>query len=99
MKSNKPTIWILAGLLCLALWPARGVAQAGPWQGYMAQGTEAYRQRDFAQAENRFAAALKLAEGFGTEDPRLAKTLNNLAAVISCSASRFDIRRSFVPKR
>ena len=29
------TKWLLAGLVCLALWPAHAPAQGDPWQSYM----------------------------------------------------------------
>ena len=31
----RKTKWLLAGLLCLALWPAHARDQDGLWQGYM----------------------------------------------------------------
>ena len=45
----------------------------------MEDGTKAYQQRRYADAEKSFQSALKEAEGFGQEDLRLALTLNNLA--------------------
>ncbi len=59
------TRWLLAGLVCLALWPAHASAQGDPWQSYMDAGVEAYLQGDYTEAEKQFAAALKEAEGFG----------------------------------
>ena len=70
--------WLLAGLLALAL-SSHGFAQGDQWESHMAAGEAAYRQGDYAEAESRFDAALKEAEAFGPEDPRLAMSLNNLA--------------------
>ena len=78
MTTNK-TRWLLVGLMCLALWSAHASAQGGPWETYMAAGAKAYQQGNYPEAEKQFGAALKEAEGFGPQDPRLAKNLNNLA--------------------
>ncbi len=75
------TRWLLAGLACLALWPAPGLAQGGSWESYIAAGQEAYQRADYAEADKQFMAALKQAEGFGPQDPRLATSLNGLAAL------------------
>jgi tetratricopeptide (TPR) repeat protein len=75
------TRWLLAGLGCLALWPAPGLAQDSWWESYIAAGQEAYQRADYAEADNQFMAALKQAEGFGPQDPRLATSLNGLAAL------------------
>ncbi len=73
------TKWLLVGLVCLALWPAYTSAQGGLWETYRAAGDKAYQQGDYPEAEKQWAAAVKEAEGFGPQDPRLATTLNNLA--------------------
>ncbi len=73
------TKWLLAGLVCLALWPAHAPAQGGLWETYMAAATKAYQQGNYPEAEDQLGAALKEAEGFGPQDPRLATSLNNLA--------------------
>ncbi len=38
------TRWLLAGLVCLALWPAHAPAQGGLWGTYMDAGVEAYQR-------------------------------------------------------
>ncbi len=73
------TRWLLVGLVCLALWPAHASAQGGQWNTLNAAGIEAYQRSDYAEAEKQLGAALKEAEGFGPQDSRLAKSLNNLA--------------------
>ena len=73
------TRWLLAGLVCLALWPAHAPAQGGLWETYMDAATKAYQQGNYPEAEKQLGAALKEAEGFGPQDPRLPTSLNNLA--------------------
>ncbi len=68
-------------LVRLALWPAYPSAQGDLWETYMAAATKAYQQGNYPEAEKQWAAALKEAEGFGPQDPRLATSLNNLAQV------------------
>ena len=76
------TRWLLVGLLCLGLWPmVAASAQETRWDSIMADAVKAYQQADYAQAEELFRAALKEAEKFGEQDPRLATSLNNLAAL------------------
>ena len=72
-------IGCLAGVLALALWPGAAVAQSAAWETTMAAGMSAHQQGHYAEAEEKFSAALKEAEAFGPEDPRLAASLNNLA--------------------
>src|SRR3990172_9491193 len=74
-------IGCLAGVLVLALWPGAAVAQSGAWETTMADGMSAHQRGHYAEAEEKFSAALKEAEAFGPEDPRLAASLNNLASV------------------
>ncbi len=73
------SVRILAGLLCLLLWPAHAVAQEADWERHMRASLAAYQQGHYAEAVNQTKAALSLAEAFGPDDPRLATTLNNLA--------------------
>ncbi len=76
------TRWVVVGLVCLAA-VAVGYAflQGSPWETHMAAGDKAYQQGNYPEAEKQLVAALKEAEGFGPQDPRLATTLNNLAAL------------------
>ena len=74
-------IGCLAGVLALALWPGAAVAQTGAWETTMAAGMSAHQGGHYAEAEEKFSAALKEAEAFGPEDPRLAASLNNLASL------------------
>ncbi|MEE8199617.1 MAG: tetratricopeptide repeat protein, partial [Candidatus Acidoferrales bacterium] len=74
------TRWLLVGLLCLALWTTAH-AQQTQWEKLIGGGMEAYERGRYAEAEKLWLAALKEAETFGGEDPRLATSLNNLAAI------------------
>ncbi len=76
------TRWVVVGLVCLAA-AAVGYAflQGGPWETHMAAGAKAYQQGNYPEAEKQFTAAVKEAEHFGPEDPRLATTLNYLGLV------------------
>ncbi len=56
-------------------------AQETRWDSIMAGAAKAYQQADYAEAEKLFLGALKEAEKFGEQDPRLATSLNNLAAL------------------
>ncbi len=73
--------WLLVGLACLAFWPAHAPAQYGQWNKLNAAGIEAHQRGDYAEAEKQWSAALKEAEGFGPQSPRLATSLSNLAAL------------------
>src|SRR5215470_12966373 len=67
--------WCLGVVLCLMLWPAPALAG---WDSMNLVGVAAYERDDYAKAEKFFGAALELAKQFGADDPRLAKSLNNL---------------------
>ncbi len=42
------------------------------WESYMAAGVKAYQPSNYPEAEKQLEAAVKEAEGFGPQDPRLA---------------------------
>ena len=73
--------WLLVGLVCLALWAVHACAQGGQWESDMAAGVAAYQQGNYAEAEKQWVAAVKEAEGFGPQDPRLATSINRLGDV------------------
>lgn len=50
------------------------------WETFINLGKEAFSRQDYQQAEEAYVAALEQADQFGAVDPRLALTLNNLAA-------------------
>jgi tetratricopeptide (TPR) repeat protein len=58
-------------------------ADVGEWERHSDAGKTAYRQRRYSDAEKEFLMALQKAEKLGSYDPRLARTLNDLAAVYS----------------
>ena len=53
----------------------------GSWENYVIAGGKAHDKGNYPEAEKHIAAAVKEAEGFGPQDPRLATSLNNLAEV------------------
>ncbi len=75
------TRWWLAGLLCFALWPAQVLAQDEAWESHMRAAVNAHRLGNYARAEDRMQAALRVAESFEPDDPRLAETLKGLGLV------------------
>ena len=50
-------------------------------EGNITAGNNAYQDGNYTEAEKLYFAALKEAEGFGPQDPRLATSLYNLALV------------------
>jgi tetratricopeptide (TPR) repeat protein len=69
----------VAGLFCVLLWTTAAFSQETPWTRYMAEAAKADQQGRFMGAEMHLLAAVKEAEGFGPEDPRLAASLMALA--------------------
>jgi tetratricopeptide (TPR) repeat protein len=68
-------------LLALWLWPALVIADKSRWVQHMRAGVAAYQRGDYEEAVGQTEAALKEAEDLGEQDPLLATTLNNLAAL------------------
>ena len=65
-------------VLCLLLHPTQASAQDNLWETCIKAGMQSYRQGKYAEAEVQFLAALKEAENFDPEDPRLDRSLNFL---------------------
>ena len=57
------------------------MAQEDAWEGLVAAGQTAFQAGNYEEAEEKFTAALEIAETFSELDTRLATTLNNIAAV------------------
>ncbi len=72
---------IIAMLVALSL--PTVFAQETAWDRYMAAARQAYEQGHYDEAEKQLLVALKEAENFGEQDPRLATSLNNLAGLYS----------------
>lgn len=68
----------MIGILCFEP-AARG--QDAAWEGFIKAGRDALQQENYAEAEGHFEDALEAAERFPSNDPRLGKSYNNLAAV------------------
>ena len=73
------TAALTAALFCLVTGAASAEAQNSLWETYNDSGKQAYEAGEYAKAQKLFESALKEAEGFGPNDPRLATSLNNLA--------------------
>lgn len=74
--------WLLVMSLCLAARPALVQTQNDQsWDGLTVAGQAALQKGDYVDAQRKFEAALRLAEQFSPQDPRLGKSLNDLAAV------------------
>ncbi|MDH3257581.1 MAG: tetratricopeptide repeat protein, partial [Nitrospinota bacterium] len=52
-----------------------------PWEKHHLAGLNAYRGKNYLEAEKQFKAALMEAEKYSTDDWRLTQTLSNLAEV------------------
>jgi len=74
---------LLLVLLLVLLWvfAALGCTDETQWEQHLEAGFAAYQRGDYEEAVGQTEAALKEAEDFGEQDPLLATTLNNLAAL------------------
>ncbi len=72
-------LWMLGWSLLAQ--PGQPMAQNGAWDGLIGAGREALKVNAFSDAERYFEEALELAERFPPGDPRLGRSLNNLAAL------------------
>ena len=79
-KSRMHLLTRLVRALARRLPPPESDAQT-TWTQCVAGGTKAYRQGDYAKAEERFAGAFKRAEVNGSLNHRAAAALNNLGIV------------------
>ena len=52
-----------------------------PWDRYVDRGDLLFQQGRFKEAKEQYTAALKEAETFGEQDPRLPRTLTKLAGI------------------
>ncbi len=94
MISTK-SVGVLAGLLCLLLWPPHAVAQQADWDRYMRAGAAAYHQGNYAEAVKQTKAALSAAEAFGLDDASLGHPLevNSLGMLRSTGVEDSPIPR------
>ena len=83
--------WWGSVLLCLTIWsaPAFADSDSDSWQRLMSAGETAYQQGQYPEAEKDFAAAVGFAEKFGSDDTRLARSLDELAFIYG-SLGRYD---------
>jgi len=76
-----PTAALAAALLLLATGVEPAKAQSSSWQTYMESGQKAYKAGEYGKAQTLLESALKEAEGFGPNDPRLPASLAWVAEV------------------
>jgi tetratricopeptide (TPR) repeat protein len=72
---------LVAVTLGLLLNMATAFAQDLPWDVHIEAGLQAFHQRQYAEAEQQFQAALAIAAEMPTDDPRVATTLLHLATL------------------
>jgi tetratricopeptide (TPR) repeat protein len=84
--------WLLMLLLMMTAGGCAASRRANPtaWQHAYNAGRTAYERGHYARAEKLFAAAVKEAEQFGGNDPRLARSLNDLAAAYAVQGKYAD---------
>lgn len=73
-------VWLIVVVYCVGD-AAPLSAQGTRWEHYMAEGVKAYQQGQETNAEMFYLAALEDVENAGSDDPRLAATLNTLAVL------------------
>ena len=69
---------LMCSVILFAL-PAQ--SQDTSWEGLIDAGQAALQRQNYSEAERQFEGALEVAEGFPSDDPRLGKSYNNLAAI------------------
>src|SRR5205823_14467784 len=78
-KSHFPKIWsIVLGVLFLVFHPDRAVGDEVRWTQSIDVGTKYHEEGKYSQAEKAYLSALREAERFPEQDPRLSLSLNNL---------------------
>jgi len=83
MKNHKtlPILLAVAFLLSLSTCVSDQDTLEDTWDSYIDEGSKAYSEQDFVEAEKQYVAALKEAEKFGPQDSRLITSLDSLASV------------------
>lgn len=72
-----PALLFLLLIISAPAWATSG----GDWNAYVIAGEKAYQRGDYAQAEKQWLVALRVADGFGSEDGRLSQTLDKVTAL------------------
>jgi tetratricopeptide (TPR) repeat protein len=71
--------WVVGTLWLIMLWGMAAGAEDAQWESYTNTAKAALSQGQYAEAEQQFLAALKVATDFAPDDPRLATSFSNLA--------------------
>lgn len=80
-RCHADLLGVVVGMLALLVGYAFGHAESGLWERYTGAGNAALAVRHHAEAEEQFQAALDVANTLPDDDPRLATSLSNLAAL------------------
>src|SRR5262245_6039978 len=70
--------WVFPGLLLLVFCYGYTAGADGRWAAGIKAGTIYHEESKYAEAEKLYLIAMKEAEHFPNEDPRLSQTLNHL---------------------
>ncbi len=81
---------VIIALLLAGLSPLGTFAQETLWEKHSKAGLEAYQEGRYAEAMGWYLEALKEAEKFGKQDPRVGVSLNNLADLYNIQAKYIE---------
>ena len=74
--------WLIIAALCLIAWPHSLFSQEiQQWEKAINEADRLRHLGQYQEAEKSYLSALEEAAKFGSQDPRLAKSLNDLAAL------------------
>src|SRR6516225_9683117 len=94
-KGQQSAPWLF--VLCLFGNCLPGLAAPPSWEELMSRGYEARKDYRWDEADRLLEAALKKAEQFGEQDPRLTASIRELADV--CFAQKKFVRAASLYKR
>jgi tetratricopeptide (TPR) repeat protein len=81
MMKHRKTLLVVLAFGSLFSLSTSVFCQETPWDTYIDEGSKAYSEQDFAEAEKQYLAALDESEKFGPQDSRLITSLDSLASV------------------
>ena len=86
---HRVTAALLLGVLGNTLSTPNSLAQDLTWEQYTVAARDLRAQNRYQEAEKLYLDALKRAEGYGAEDPRVATSLNNLGSIYKILGNNF----------
>ena len=72
-------VWLIIGILGLNICLLSG--QDSLWEQHLAKARKLRAEARYKEAETEYLAAVETAQAFGADNPRMARSLNNLAAL------------------